>query len=348
MDGEIRRGGACGGVRIRREFTGSFRRQAASPAAGITIPCGGWLAFCEGMRMPIRALLLIALLSSGLFAEETYPIRLSRPVKAGDRFDVSAKMAIDDSLVTVLDGREVEDDHTLAACRLTGRLTVVAVTSKGQPMDMRLKLETVECVNDGQQSAFFKAGDELRLRQSEDGKEAEVNGKPADDLQSEAIQSILHVEEEGERTDDDVFGTSDKVKAGDEWPLNADAAVADLEHEGITGLKREHIKGHTRAIGATTIGGRPALLVRMDSKIDGRGIGLDTLPESVKATRFHAELAGEMELPLDLASSDGRTKALSKLEVDASGKIDQDGVEARVEIKIRRRVATELTATAVK
>jgi hypothetical protein len=298
--------------------------------------------------MLARACLFLCFVATCLSADETYAIRMARPMKAGDRFDVAVKMALDDSIKTSLDGKEVEDNQTIAACRLTGLLTVVAVTSKGQPKDVRLKLKTVECVNGGQPSDFFKAGDELRLRHGEPDNITEVNGEPAEELQIEAIESILSVQGEDEGTDDDVFGTGEKVKLGAEWPVNANAAVADFEREGVKGIKPEHIRGTTRLVQTTTFEDQPALLVRMDSKIDGKGIGLSTLPESVKTTRFHAELTGEMDLPVDVQSNSGRTKGLSKLEVDASGKIEQDGVETKIELKIRRRVATELKATLAK
>ena len=164
-----------------------------------------------------RVLLSIFILTACLFAEETYDIRLARPMKAGDRFDVVVKMALDDSMVTSFDGKDVEEDKTSAACRLTGELKIVAVTSKGQPMEVRLKLKTVECIEDGQPSEFFKAGDELHLKKEDPDNVAEVNGEPAEDIQAQVIESILNVEAEGEVSDDDVFGTKEKVKVGAEW-----------------------------------------------------------------------------------------------------------------------------------
>ena len=280
--------------------------------------------------MFLRTCLSLLSLAACLCADEAYSIRLARPLKAGDRFEVSAKMALDDSTVTIIDGGEAADDKTVVACRLTGSLTVDAVTTKGQPMDVRLKLKSIECVNDGQPAQFFKAGDELRLRHGKPDNVSEVNGEPAEELQSEIIEAILSVQGEGEVTDDDVFGTADKVKVGAEWPVTPKAAIMDLEAEGVTGLKPEHIKGSTKIAGATEVGNQPALLIRAESKIDGKGIGLSKLPESVKATRFYLEMTGEMDVPVDLQSKDGRAKGLSRLEVDAAGKLEEEGVETSI------------------
>ena len=295
-----------------------------------------------------RAFLSLVVFTGCLFAEETYEIRLVRSMKAGDRFDVSVKMALDDSMVTSFDGDDVEDNKTAAACRLTGELKIVAVTSKGQPMEVRLKLKTVECIEDGQPSEFFKAGDELHLKKEDPDNVAEVNGEPAEDIQAQVIESILNVEAEGEVSDDDVFGTKEKVKVGAEWPLNAKAAMADFARQGITELKPEDIKGTAKLVQATTFENQPALRVRMESKVNTKRAALSSLPETVKAVRFLAELSGEIDLPVDLHSNSGRTKGMSKLEVDGIGKIEQEGVEKKVAVKIRRRVATELTGTQVK
>ena len=295
-----------------------------------------------------RTLLSLFIFAGCVFAEETYEIRLVRPMKAGDRFDVSVKMALDDSMVTSFDGDDVEDNKTAAACRLTGELKIIGVTTKGQPSEVRLKLKTVECIEDGQPSQFFKPGDELHLKKEDPDNVAEVNGEPAEDIQAQVIEAILNVEAEGEVTDDDVFGTSEKVQVGAEWPLKTKAAVADFARVGITGLKAEEIKGATKLVQTTTFENQPALRVRMESKVNAKTASLSSLPETVKAIRFLAELSGEMDLPTDTQSNSGRTKGMSKLEVDGAGKIEQDGVEKKVAVKIRRRVATELTATPAK
>ena len=57
-----------------------------------------------------RALLVLSLFVSTLAAEDLHEIRLLRPVKAGDRFDVSAKVAYEDRMKTSFDGKEVESE----------------------------------------------------------------------------------------------------------------------------------------------------------------------------------------------------------------------------------------------
>ena len=58
-----------------------------------------------------RVLLAISLLISTLVAEDLHEIRLLRPVKAGDRFEISAKVAIRGFHSVVMSVRDVEEQE---------------------------------------------------------------------------------------------------------------------------------------------------------------------------------------------------------------------------------------------
>ena len=298
--------------------------------------------------MILRAVLVLSMFVSTAFAEETNAIKLLRPVKAGDRFDVSAKVAYEDSMKTSFDGKEVESNATAAACRVTGVLTVVAVTKAGLPGAMRLKVASAECVNAGKPAEFFKEGDELFLRRDEPENETQVNGEAADDVQGQIIESLLTVQAEDEVSDEDIFGTKDKVAVGAEWPVNAKAAVSSLERSGVKGLKPEGVSGHAKLVSIGEFEKKPAFSVRVEAKMDGKGVTLSSLPENVKGKTFHSEITVEMDVPVDPESKAGHTKGMAKMELDASGTEEFDGRKIEVAVKIERRVASEITATPVK
>ena len=298
--------------------------------------------------MIARAFLALAVFVTTVFAAETHEIKLLRPVKVGDRFEISAKVAYEDIMKTSFDGREVESEETIVACRMTGALTVVAVTKKGLPSALRLKVKTVECVRAGEPAQFFSEGDELFLRRDEPENEAQVNGEAADDVQAQIIESLLSVQAEDEVSDEDIFGTSEKVAVGAEWPVNAKAAVASLERSGVTGLDPKGVSGHAKLVTLGEFEKKPAFSVHMDAKIDGKGVTLTNLPQNVKGRTFHSEYTVEMDVPVDPTSTAGRTKGMAKMEVDAAGTEEFDGKKVDVGVKIDRRVASEITATPVK
>lgn len=295
-----------------------------------------------------RVFLALCLFASTLAAEELHEIRLLRPVKAGDRFDVSAKVAYEDRMKTSFDGKEVESEETIIACRMTGSLTIVAVTKKGLPSALRIKVKTVECIHGGKPAEFFKEGDELSLRRDEPENESQVNGEAADDMQAQIIESLLTVQAEDEVSDEDIFGTKDKVAVGREWPVNGKAAVASMARNGVTGLDPQGVSGNAKIVTLGEFEKQPAFSVRMDAKIEGKGVTLTSLPENVKGKKFHSEYTVEMDVPVDPASTAGRTKGLAKMEVDAAGTEEFDGRKIEVAVRIERRVASEITATPAK
>jgi hypothetical protein len=295
-----------------------------------------------------RTFLAFVILASGVLAAETHEIRLLRPLKAGDRFDIAAKVAFEDAVKTSFDGTEVEADKTVAACRLSGVLTVVEVTTKGLPKEIRLKLKSVECVLDGRPAEFFKNGDELHLRRDEPENETFINGEPADDIQAQVIESLLSVQADGEVTDEDIFGTTEKVAVGAEWPVNAKAVVQALGQNGVTGLEPNGVKGNAKLVRVGEFESQPALSLKMAAQIDGKAVRLASLPENVKGRRFHSEYAIEMDVPVDLTSTAGHIKGMVKMEVDATGTEEFEGRKVEIAVKIERRVASDLTATPAK
>ena len=265
-----------------------------------------------------RTLFALTVFVTTLTAAETHAIKLLRPVKAGDRFEISAKVAYEDSMKTSFDGREIESE------------------------------QTVECVRSGEPAQFFSEGDELSLRRDEPENEAKVNGEPADDIQSQVIESLLTVQAEDEVSDEDIFGTSEKVAVGAEWPVNGKAAVASLARNGVTGLDPKGVSGHAKLVTLGEFEKQPAFSVRMDAKIEGKGVSLTSLPENVKGRTFHSEYTVEMDVPVDPTSTAGRTKGMAKMEVDAAGTEEFDGKKVEVAVKIERRVASEISASPVK
>lgn len=303
---------------------------------------------CDAGAMFARAFLAAALLAATAFSAETFPVRLSRPVKAGDRFEVSAKVALEDGVVTKFDGEEVESNKTVAACRLSGLLTIGEVTKSGMPVEVRLKIKTVDCVVEGRPASFFGTGDELFLRRKDPDNEAKVNGEPADEVQGQMIESLLAVQAEGEVGDEEVFGTTEEKAVGAGWPMDAAAAVRAMEQNGLSGVKAKDVKGEAKLVGVGEFEGEKSLSIRIAATVQGRGVQLSNLPENVKGRRFFSEIATEMDLPVDVASTAGRVKTLAKMELDARGTEELNGNTIDVSISIKRRMASELTAKPAK
>ena len=292
------------------------------------------------------AIFLCTLLS--VRGEDTYEVRLHRPAKAGDRFRIAAKIAIESETSTTFDNEDADVEKVNAACKFTGELGVVAVTTKGLVSELKLKIAEVECMSDGSKSDFFKSGDVIHVRYDREEKAVEVNGSEPDELQGTVIDDLLSVASDTEPTDDEVYGTKEKVAPGAEWPMNSDLAAKSWSEEGFEGMKAGDIKGTTKLVETTTLDGQPALRFRGALKVSSSRMKMPRNPDEIKTKHFSMEASDDTEIPVDPTAMSSRVKLQVKIEVESGGKIDQDGETVKVNIKTRHRYAYEVVETPVK
>jgi hypothetical protein len=294
------------------------------------------------------ALALAILPVRAVYADDTYEVRLHRPVKTGDRFRLDAKVAVDMSTKTIFNADEVEEETVVAACKLTGEVTVVEATAKGLVKELRLKLSNAECINDGEDADFFKAGDVIHIRHAQPDAFIEINGLYPDQTQLELINTFLYVQGDENSTDDELLGAPGKVKPGESWGMNKDAVLKDWIREGFDGLKAEDLKGKTTLTEITKFEGQPALRLQGEFQIENAGLKIPSLPEEMRAKRFKLEIKDETEMPLDPGATSARSKTHMNIESDSDGTLEQDGVFVKVRVNLRQRCAAELSITPLK
>lgn len=291
----------------------------------------------------------VGLLLSGfaVAADDTYELRLHRPMKVGDRLKIAAKVAIDMQTRTILHADELEEEGVTAACRLAGELTVLSTTSKGLAKEVRMKLSEVECIKDGEDADFFKPGDLIYLRHDKPEKIIQVNGVEPDATQSEVIDTFLYVQGDESATDDELLGTPSKVKAGDSWPVNRQAMLKDWVEAGFAGLREDDLKGKTTLAEITKLDGAPAAKLQGEFRIENAGLHLPSMPEEVRAKRFTLEIQDETDLPLDPNALAVRSRMNLSMESESDGTIESEGEWVKVRMKLRQRCAFEMTVTSL-
>ena len=133
--------------------------------------------------MKLLRLLLcpIVLFTATALAEESYEMRLARPVKEGARFKIVARVAVQNETLTSIAGQPADEDKLDVACKLSGELTVLAVTGKGMAKELRLKIDEAESYEDGEKADLVSPGDVIVLKHGEDKDEVTVNGEEADE-----------------------------------------------------------------------------------------------------------------------------------------------------------------------
>jgi len=296
----------------------------------------------------LRFLFAFALAILPLHADDTYEVRLHRPVKTGDRFQLAAKAAVDMTTTTTFNADEVDEEKVTAACKLAGEVTVIETTAKGLIKELRLKLSAADCVNDGENADFFKPGDVIHVRHAQPDAFVEINGVEPDQTQMELLNTFLYVQGDENSTDDELLGAPGKVKPGESWGMNKDAVLKDWIREGFEGLKAEDLKGKTTLTEITKFEGQPGVRLNGEFQIENAGLKIPSMPDEIRAKRFKLEIKDETELPLDPGATAARSRTQMNIESDSDGTLEQDGVFVKVRVNLRQRCAAELSVTPVK
>jgi hypothetical protein len=297
----------------------------------------------------IRSLVALLFLAGAVFGQDTYSIRLARPVKAGDRFKVAARAAVISKTVREVEKVPEENDEVNLACKVSGELTVVAVTSKGMASELVLKLEEAQTFDGGEESEIFSSGDVISVKKGTDENVVTVNGEEADEEQSELIDVLMSVAGDDEATDDEAFGTDKKVKVGDEWTAHRDVLAHEMVRQDIRGLKPTDLTAYAKLLGTMTINGEPALKVSCSMSFSSPKVRMRKLGEGLKADMVSADVHSELDLPVNLESTATHARATTKFNVVAKGTIqDDEGRPVPVQITTDRRTAIDASETPIR
>jgi hypothetical protein len=291
-----------------------------------------------------RLLLPLLFLAGIALADETYDLRLARPVKAGAKFKLTARVAFQSETKSQFTGFPADEEKMNVACKLTGELTVVEVTAKGMVKELRLKLEEAESFEDGEPAKLFSVGDVITMKHHAEKDEIRINGEEPDENKAELIDALLNVSAEEEATDDEVFGAKGKVKVGDEWNADREALATEMKRQNLDGLKAEDFKATARVAETASVNGQPGLRVVCEMKFDSPNASLPNVGEGMKTKRVKAEVRSEMDLPVDPTSLAVHARWLIQFQFDAAGKVrDEEGQDVPTKVSVKRRAAIDAT-----
>jgi hypothetical protein len=177
---------------------------------------------------------LVALcLVSSARADDTYRIRLQRPFKAGDTFDVSTTLKLKYSRKVIQGGVAKQDQgkDVEINCVLQGTENVTEVSdTTRQPTSFTFKIKN--CTQDGKPlvpegstvTAAFKDGRRTVL----------VDGKPPADEIQPVLMALFQTNDPKDPSSDEQMGTSEPQKVGGSWEFKTDRVAKELQdHEQL-------------------------------------------------------------------------------------------------------------------
>ena len=135
-------------------------------------------------------------------------------------------------MTPIIDGQKQPSDVTGFTADVVAVQEVLAVDERGEATKLRLTVNKCIIESKDGHTETIPAGTVITgtLRGGEtlfEIKDAKLSATAS------KVFALLFDLDEGDITSDDVFGTKERKKPGDSWPINVDAGARDLIHDGI-------------------------------------------------------------------------------------------------------------------
>lgn len=276
--------------------------------------------------------------AAALHAQE-YNITLHRPYQKGDQCTFDEKVQRTQSQQVDVNGKPAQQKELSVEASLKGNLEVVEVNKNGQMTKIKFTVDQWHMQADGKDNTDLKKGDTV---EGEGGKPGQfkVNGAPVSAEVASALPIFfdLKTDDSPPETDDAVMGPGKKVKVGESWNINTEAAAKDLSEKFGSPVKADMIKGTAKL--ESVDGAAPAQTLKVSGEIDVNvaGVEIPGAPGMV-AQKFSitVKLTGNFPIDPTLPETGGAEEFTT--EVEAS-----NGTAAPTQVKVASKDHTTKTA----
>lgn len=261
----------------------------------------------NAIRFPCLALVTCLALSGLARAADGYAIKLVRPAKVGQRYEVQVTGTLGETTITALKGQAAPQDRNLKV-ELTATAQVLETDDRGREVRIAYTVRKCERNLDGQTSEVIAPGTVITVL-NEGGRKQFLlkEGTLAAEARS-SLDLVLHVHT-GDTDDDDLFGTRARQPVGGSWAVDREAA-AKILGPMFPGIQASNVVGSASFSGLQQTNGVECLTVTGQLKVDG--IKLPTPPD-MDLSRAKSEMRFMALLPAD--GSRGRLAERSEIDL---------------------------------
>src|SRR5262249_39020383 len=183
---------------------------------------------------------VVLLCLSSLAAAQAYSIRFARPWKVGDRYRILATASSSAHSGATVGSTMVNTNIGDINVELLSDATVLEIRPDGRIAKVSLVIYKCIFRKDDKKKAVPRGT--LVIASVENGDQVfRVNGQPVDPDTATALSLVLWLDPQ-EKSEDQVFGTSEQKRVGESWAIKA-ASVADWPLQARTDATGADIKG---------------------------------------------------------------------------------------------------------
>ncbi len=283
--------------------------------------------------MSIRRVLVcsIVLLACSRVFGQDYEIRMTRPAKVGQKYRLVASGSLSEQMTMSAEGQVLKSNKLLLTAELEGVVTVLQVDKLKRETKVRLLVSKCLMSMNGKSNkkGALPKGTQVVAQLRDGEEEFLVEGKAVPKDTAKMLGLFISFSTE-QVTDDDVFGTKERKKVGDSWAVNSILAAKDLAADGIK-VDAENIKGSTTIKKVVVVDGTKCLLLSAKMTIDKLVV---PVPPGMTVQKASVSAALSGEFPVDTSIRLLSEKKKRTMEILAKGKLDPDGPEVTLSIKM--------------
>jgi hypothetical protein len=274
-------------------------------------------------------------------APADYPIQLTRKSVVGERYVVTIQARQEQSMEQSINGRALAPQGVLVLSDFVAAGEVLALTPLGKEMKSRLIVEKFTRTEAGQPRVVLPPGTELMAERKGRKTEYLLDGKPvtAELAAALAMVSVEQSSDEG-ANDDVVFGSKERKKPGDSWPINVAAAVADIAEMGVV-VEPGNMTGSTTLLEVVKTGTQEALRLQGALTIKNVKIPLPPLPPGIEVRASDMVMTYTGLFPTEVTKRANQSGLLMVAKVVCDGTMN--GAELVVTIGMRQSKDTTFT-----
>jgi hypothetical protein len=234
-----------------------------------------------------------------VLAGDDYTIVLDRPDKVGEKAEFAYSgdfQALQQLLANGKVAKLIKNDNYHAELKTVE--TTLKIDEKNNAVEISATISKFTKKNNstGETKELLPAGTVVEAKKKDKNDEYLINGKPVPPEVLETLKHFIRFSH-SKHNDDDVFGTKEKKKVGDSWPINKTPVIQDLTDAKMKADPAK-IEGKTTLEKIDTVDGVKCVLLK--ANLDAKDVILPMPPGfNVKESTMKSSFSGMF--PVDTA-----------------------------------------------
>ena len=273
----------------------------------------------------------VAILAGSPVLAQDYEIRLTRPAKVGQKYEVIMSAEKSEQMTISVEGRVVQETKSFLSATLEGTITFLKVDKLQRESEIRLLVSKCrkKTGKNAVEEEVLPKGTQVVARRRDSKKEFLVNGKVAGKDIAKVLDLFFSLKE-SQVTDDDILGTKERKKLGDSWAINSRMAAQDFTSEGLK-VDVENIKGSAKIEKVVVVRSTKCLQISGKTEL---GMITPPLPVGFKIEKSNLSLTFSGEFPVDTSIGRLSEKITGTMALLAKLKPSSDAPEITLSMKM--------------